>query len=74
MPKLDAGVSSGAGYVARKTTIYDARVKMVGTTPTPPTEAHTTASVAAGDRVAEQARKRNYKQAFSGGYGEYSSN
>ena len=70
MPKLDAGVSSGAGYVARNTTIDDARVKMVGTTPMPPTEAHATASVAAGDGVAEQARKRNYKQAFSGGYGE----
>ena len=70
MPKMDASVSSGAGYAARNTTIYDTRVKTVGTTPMPPTEAYATASVAAGDGVAEQARKRNYKQAFSGGYGK----
>ena len=71
---MDAGVSSGAGTVARDTTISEARVKTVGTTPMPPTEAHATASVAAEDEVAEQARKRNYEQAFLGGYGEYSTN
>ena len=74
IPKMDAGVSSGAGTAASDTTISEARVKMVGTTPMPPREAHVMASVAAEDEVAEQAWKRNYEQAFSGGYGKYSTN